>query len=258
MDVDYLTSVNRYFVKSKQVVIYTALFGDYDNLIEPAGSFPGCLFVCFTDQKHLKSKVWDVRFVEKNDMPNNFMNRHFKFFPNLYFKDYDLSIYVDSHIRLLSNPYNLVLNSLKNHKVAVPKHISRLCIYEEAKVVVSAGRAPKEQVHNQMEAYFNDGYPKDNGLGEMGIIMRRHSDLEVINLMNLWWFEYSTRVPRDQLSFCYVSWKSKIDINFVNDSARKVNKYFFLECHKHDPVVHQLKRHIKRWFTLAVLFCGLY
>jgi len=40
-----------------KLVVYTALFGDYDNLIEPKEKFEGCDFICFTDQKHLTSDV---------------------------------------------------------------------------------------------------------------------------------------------------------------------------------------------------------
>lgn len=41
-------------------VVYTALFGNYDDLIDPKENYEGCDFICFTDQKHLTSDIcWD-------------------------------------------------------------------------------------------------------------------------------------------------------------------------------------------------------
>ena len=34
-----------------KLVIYTALFGDYDDLKDPYEPFDGCEFICFADDK---------------------------------------------------------------------------------------------------------------------------------------------------------------------------------------------------------------
>jgi len=64
-----------------KLVVYTALFGDYDDLIEPKEKFEGCDFICFTDQKHLTSDIWEIRLVEECDLPPNMMNRKYKILP---------------------------------------------------------------------------------------------------------------------------------------------------------------------------------
>ena len=50
-------------------VIYTAIIGGYDELIEPEYIPKEWEFVCFSD-RNLKSKVWDVRkVVPKYEQP---------------------------------------------------------------------------------------------------------------------------------------------------------------------------------------------
>ena len=48
----------------KKVIIYTAIFGGYDELVEPDYIPEDCDFVCFTDSTHFKSDVWDIRVVK--------------------------------------------------------------------------------------------------------------------------------------------------------------------------------------------------
>ena len=45
-----------------RIVVYTAIFGDYDDLYEPMVKPDNVDYVCFTDSKTLKSDVWDVRY----------------------------------------------------------------------------------------------------------------------------------------------------------------------------------------------------
>ena len=56
---------------------------------------------------------------------------------------------------------------------------------------------------------------------------------------------------RDQLSFCYVAWKNGIEYKFIDESSMRVNKYFFAEYHKSNPVYHKLRRFIKKIYYIA-------
>jgi hypothetical protein len=48
-------------------VIYTAIFGPYEELKEPTVITPGWKYICFTDQP-LKSNVWNVNQVKHGDL----------------------------------------------------------------------------------------------------------------------------------------------------------------------------------------------
>lgn len=234
--------------KRDRLVVYTALFGDYDDLIDPPEKFEGCDFVCFTDQKHLKSEIWEIRLVEEFDFPPNMMNRKFKFFPNNFFSEYDVSLYLDSNISLLSSPFNLAKKVLKKHILAIPKHVRRNCIFEESKVVLERNLSKKEDVLAQMDFYQEHGMPENYGLGEMNIIFRFHNNEHVISVMYDWWEQINTFSKRDQLSFMFCAWRAGLDVGLIEETSRKPNKYFYANCHKHNSSVEKLKRYLKRLF----------
>ncbi len=86
--------------KSKNnFVIYTALFGDYDELKHPlTENTCNYDFVCFTNQKDIKSDIWQIRFVEEANYLPNIANRKYKMLPHLFLKDYEESIYIDANV----------------------------------------------------------------------------------------------------------------------------------------------------------------
>jgi hypothetical protein len=237
--------------KSKQnkkniLVIYTALFGDYDELIDPPEKFENCDFVCFTDQKDLKSDVWEIRLVAECDLASNMMNRKYKINPHLFLADYCVSLYIDANIRLLSSPFNLVSKCVLESNLSAPLHPLRTCLYEEGVACLSLNKAPKERVLSQLESYQYEGFPRNYGLAEMNIIIRKHLHDDVVRLMESWWTEINTQSQRDQLSFMYVVWRQGILIKKMKENARSINPYFFAECHRSSSFVYKIRCKLKK------------
>jgi hypothetical protein len=217
--------------KKDRLVVYTALFGDYDDLIDPPEKFEGCDFVCFTDQKHLKSDIWDIRLVEDCDLPPNMMNRRYKIFPHFYFSEYERSLYVDASVAIKKDPSKLANKYLEKFNIAIPQHYARNCVYDEAEVLVSLNKAPYDVVENQINSYKDHGFPSNYGLTENGVIFRTHNIDEVIKLMESWWSELHTFSQRDQLSLPFLAWKQKITIKAMPETARG-GRYFSLIPHR--------------------------
>jgi len=207
-------------------VVYTALFGDYDDLIEPKEKFEGCDFICFTDQKSVKSDIWEIRTIDECNMSKNMMNRKFKILPHIFLGDYDLSLYIDANIAILNNPLILANKYLSKYDIAVPKHFARNCLYKEAKECVILGKTKYRETKKQIKKYENDGFPKNFGLGENNILFRKHNSSKVVKIMNDWWNELNTQTQRDQLSFAYVLWKNNEKFNFIDESSREKNRFF--------------------------------
>lgn len=207
-------------------VVYTALFGNYDDLIEPKEKFEGCDFVCFTDQKHLKSNIWEIQLIDKCDLPPNMINRKYKILPHLFLCEYEWSLYVDANIAIVSNPLDLAIKYLTEYDMVLPNHFARDCIYDEAKECVILGKAKIKEVDIQMNKYRKEGFPKHFGLGENSILLRKHNNENIIRLMNDWWDELNTQTKRDQLSFAYVLWKNGQKFHFMDESARNRSGYF--------------------------------
>lgn len=223
-----------------KLVIYTAIFGDYDNLIEPDRHYGNCDFICFTDQKHLVSKIWDIILITDADLKPNMMNRKYKILPHQFLADYDYSLYVDANIVVKESPYDLVGKYMKFSTIFVPHHPKRNCLYQEAKACVAAGKANVFDVKKQMNRYKTDSFPKEYGLGENNIILRKHNEPKVIKVMLDWWQEMNKETERDQLSFAYVLWKNNLEFTFMEESSKNNNKYFAYTFHKGMSSKYQL------------------
>ena len=231
-------------------VVYTALFGDYDHLIEPKEKFEGCDFICFTDQLHLKSDIWDIKVVEDIDLPLNMMNRKYKLLPHLFLSEYQQSLYVDTNIYILANPIDLSRKYLKVNDFVVARHTHRNCIYEEAEVCVRIGKTSKNEATAQMKDYKLKGFPENFGLGENNILLRNHNSSKIIKMMSQWWDEINLKTKRDQLSLGYVLWSNNEHFHFMSENSRAVNsKYFFAFMHLKDSSIAKIKNKIKFIFN---------
>ena len=49
-------------------------------------------------------------------------------------------------------------------------------IYEEAKACISLGKDSREVIREQINRYRSEGYPKNIGMVETGIMLRKHND----------------------------------------------------------------------------------
>lgn len=214
-----------------RIVIYTALFGDYDDLKDPSQKFKGCDFVCFTDRANLKSNIWDIRYVDIRSQKPNVMNRKYKILTHKYFPDHDISLYVDANIRLVKDPTPLLHKYLSSNNFVLPKHFCRTCIYDEAVECIISKKGDPGEIARQIRRYMREGFPKNFGLGENGILARRHNKESVICLMEQWWHEFQVGSERDQLSLAFVIWKKSMNFSFMNESARNRSGYFWIEKH---------------------------
>ena len=55
-------------------VLYTFIFGDYDDLKTPSVSTEGGDYVCFTDNPRLRSEFWDVRLSTRHGADHGLEN----------------------------------------------------------------------------------------------------------------------------------------------------------------------------------------
>lgn len=201
----------------------------------------------------MKSDIWEIEILDTKDQSLSLMNRKYKFFPNEYLKQYTFSLYIDANIRLFCSPVSLINRYLSHNLMAMPNHLRRDCIYSEAIQCIKIGKVDEKLAKKQMLYYKNKNYPKNNGLAEMNIILRKHNEKDVVNVMNDWWNEINTFTQRDQLSFSYVSWKNNLTFSLMNENSRSFNKYFFAECHKNDSPYNKVKIFLKKiYFNIKI------
>lgn len=216
-------------------VIYTALFGDYDHLAQPVEKFDGFDFICFTDQKNLQSEVWDIKIMESTEKTSLLMNRRMKMLPHEYLTGYEVSVYIDSNLKLLKNLRELIEKDFSKKKFLVPKHSLRDCLYEEAKECVIFQKSDYAATVKQLKSYRLAGFPDHFGLSENGILIRKHQDIEIQGLMTQWWEEFQRGSGRDQLSLPYVFWKNGLKLPVIGINSRD-EIYFKNQPHRKEEL----------------------
>jgi hypothetical protein len=241
--------MGKVLLKSKYVV-YSAVFGGYDDLHEPINQVHDVDFILFTDNLSLKSDVWKIIFVSPL-LQANMMNRYFKLHPHEFLKEYESSLYVDSNIILLESPFELFSKYLGSNNFAAPRHNLRSCIYEEAISVVEKKKANHKDVHQQMDFYLERQFPRRFGLLELNVIFRNHNHPAVKELMMMWWQQINTYTQRDQLSFLYCCWSLNFKPLTMFESTRFKNKYFYIVTHNDINMTFLSK--VKKWMKRLML-----
>lgn len=241
-----------------KIVIYTAIFGPYDDLI-PQRKIPGVDYICFTDQP-FKSKTWKVVQVEPKfeDTPRN--SRRFKILPHLFLQDYEYSVFMDGNYLVKRDITDFVLSGLKEHKMMIYDHNqcsdARDCVYDEYESLLKLGeekgvfKDDPEIMKAQIERYKSENYPKNNGLIFSAVLIRRHHDPEVIELMEKWWSELENGSKRDQLSFNYAAWKQNFEPHYVTGNLRDNENFLFLGKHRKSYKGKYFRYRLKKFFGL--------
>lgn len=249
---------NTDFTEQDFLVVYTALFGDYDELIDPPQEYDGCVFVCFTDQKNIQSNVWRILLVEDDSLPPNIMNRKYKMLPHIFLPEYKYSLYLDANIKLKSNPRVLLNKYLSNSLFVAPKHYCRSCIYEEAVDCIITQKDSTDKIVEQMKGYKKRGMPAKFGLSENNILLRSHNEPEVSTLMEDWWREIQNKSNRDQLSLPFLMWDRGWQYAFMAETSRNNNEYFTISPHlkyRSRPFLIKLRDKIKLAIRRVIVKC---
>jgi hypothetical protein len=239
-------------VKNK-VVIYTAIFGGCDDLLEPKFIPDNCDFVCFTDSD-FKSDIWDVRKVVPYYEQPVRNSRHYKTKPHIYLSEYEISIWMDGTFVVEKDINDMVDRYLSDVNMACFSHNNTAldphnCIYASAEYILYLGnknynkntspdrsieksyKDNPELIKPQMEKYKKEGYPVDNGLVISGVLFRRHNEEDVIKVMEDWWTEIKYHSHICQLSLPYAFWKNDFKWNWIDGDIR--NHSYFPHGGKH-------------------------
>ena len=193
---------------SKKIVVYTAITGNYDDLIEPEVTNSLIDYVCFTNDIHLRSKKWNIEILKDSSIDDIRLARKVKLFPECFFDRYDISIWVDAKYHIKDNLLEYASDYLRESGMVIFPHPERNCIYDEAAECIHLNKGVKKDIIRQISAYYAEGYPFENGLYESGCIVREHNNDFIKMIMSKWWEQICVFSYRDQLSFPYICWKN--------------------------------------------------
>ena len=222
-----------------KIVIYSLDINGYDEIINPLMYDKNVRYILFSDDRTRVSKFWEVIHIDPiEDLDHRKLARYYKVNSHLVLPKHDVSIYVDSSFTLNLLDINLILNenNFLNCDLMCYKHFMRNCTYEESNVVIDFKTESKEVIDKQMSFYENEGFPKEFGLFETGLIIRKNN-ANTIRFNSTWWEQVRKFSGRDQLSQVYSSWKTGITIcGFEKGSDIYSN-----------PYLTKFRPHKKKW-----------
>lgn len=215
-----------------KIVVYTCITNSYDQLnTYHVQHNPDIDFICFTDNPNLiyNDNGWIIKPIPQDlqIFSKVKQQRLLKIIPHKYLNNYDVSIWVDGNIQVRCDIEKFLMNiDLDKYCFYTRKHPSRNCIYEEGNSVIRYGKDSVKSVDSQLSSYKKEGFPKNFGLVETAIIIRKHNDKKCMILDNMWAKELINKSHRDQLSFDYVRWKTGIEIGYFKlDKLNKDNNF---------------------------------
>lgn len=182
--------------------VYTAIFGNYDDLKEPFRPTPGWRYVCYTDQD-FKSDVWEVRKVPVMNCGQVKTARWYKINFHRHI-DTEFSMWVDATFVI-----NIDLNRWWRRFQApftTIKHPFDKCIYTDIESCMRGGKGDAAALLRQKEYYQSLFIPEKNGLISSGLLMRQ-KEQRTIDICSTWWKQVERFSTRDQVAFGYAQWK---------------------------------------------------
>jgi len=187
-----------------KIAVVTSSIGA--NGLLPIKKFPGVDYHAFIDDVK-DTHDWITHPVVKFSSDPTFKNRRdakvYKIMPFAFLPDYDYYFWVDSTHILNANPLEVIEKYLKDSDVAVFKHSSQNCVYDEGNAVKSLGYDHSNLVEDQLAFYRDMCYPTKNGLYELPARLQRNNHLtQRMGLM--WWEQICMFSSRDQISFPFV------------------------------------------------------
>jgi len=209
------------------MIIYTAIFGKYDTLKEPTVITKGWKYICFTNRKDIKSDVWEIKHIENKNLSNVKAARCIKirFFDYI---DADLSIWCDASMQININLDDFVKQYHRGDFTTL-QHPARKCIYEEGYACIKLKKDKQETINKQMLRYYNEKVPQHLGMIQSGLMIRNRNK-DVISFCSEWFKEVKNGSCRDQLSFNYVVWKTKLIKPYLISSNILKNEF---RLHRH-------------------------
>lgn len=221
-------------------IIYTAIAGGYDRLKPPRGGDArgqeAVRRIAFVDNPALCGGVgcpgWQIEIMPSICMSPHMQSRRHKILAHEVLPaGTEFSLWVDGSIEFDASlhPEDLARQFLGNADLALFRHASRNCLYDEAHHCQRRRLDDPGVMARQVNRYRAEGYPRNNGLAECTVILRRHTPI-VSRLNDLWWQEISNGSRRDQLSFNYACWKLGIRFSLLPGTIAE-NPLF--KCHAH-------------------------
>ena len=217
---------------SRKVIVYSCLIGDYDN-VTSFNKQKGFDYILFTDQK-IKNTNWTIFPIPEEVLKLNVSDikkqRYMKIHPHKFFKNYDLSLYIDANYEITGDLNDYLINTLNplDH-IYIPHLQFGRGIKQAIQTAVDRKLDDVELLNKIRDRYNQSKILDKTGIVNAGLIIRKHHTKDCIKLMEKWWEEVRDYSHVDGFAFNYAGYKT--GVRFLYTSYQFA--LFYFKVHKH-------------------------
>jgi hypothetical protein len=197
--------------------MYTALFGDYEDLNEDAApDHRDVRAICFTDDPTLVSDFWEIHVVEPR-FPFDLIRsaRMLKIVGHPVLNEFAETLWIDNSVTLRVSPGDLLDEWLADSDFALPRHSYRLSVLAEFDQVASRGYDDPTRVYEQLLHYSQVAPDVLHERPYWSAILARRRTEDVAIVMNIWAEHVLRYSRRDQLSLNLAVTSAPFTLNCV-------------------------------------------
>ncbi len=206
-----------------KIAVYTCITNNYDKLNKPLVIEDNCDYFFITDlpqEIRMENEEYYKRISIKSIVPKYIsspkdQNRYCKMHGYSIFSKYEYSIYIDGSVQI-QRPISELVGRIGTRGIALHKHPFAQDAYLEAFSLSARLRLEKEEAKKTMQSFAKEGFPRNYGMAECGIIVCRNDNYCAQAILNSWYRNYEINlIKRDQIYFAYTLWKMGIEIDEV-------------------------------------------
>ena len=211
----------------RKVVVYSCLIGDYDQ-VATFNKQKGYDYILFTDLK-IKNTNWSVFPIPDEVLKLNVSDikkqRYMKIQPHKFFRNYDLSLYIDANYVIKGDLDDYLINTLNpiDH-IYIPHLQFGKGIKQAIEKAIENKLDDSNLLKEVMDRYNKLNILSKSGIVNAGLIIRKHNTKDCIKLMEKWWEEVRDYSHVDGFAFNYAGYKT--GVRFLYTSYQFALFYF--------------------------------
>ena len=217
---------------SRKVIVYSCMIGNYDN-VTSFNKQRGYDYILFTDQ-NIKNTNWTIFPIPDEVLKLNVSDikkqRYMKIHPHKFFKNYDLSLYIDPNYEITGDLDDCLINTLNplDHI-----YIPHLQFGKGMKQAIDKAIEKKlddvSLLKHVMDRYNQSKLLDKTGIVNAGLIIRKHHTEDCIKLMERWWEEVRDYSHVDNFAFDYAGYMTGVRYLYTSYQFA----LFYFKVHRH-------------------------
>ena len=217
---------------NRKVIVYFCLIGDYDN-VTSFNKQKGYDYILFTDQK-INNTNWTIF-----PIPDSVLNlkvskikkqRYMKIMPHKFFKNYDLSLYIDANYEIKGDLDDYLVNTLNPLDHIYIPHLQFGKGIRQALDNAIEKKLDDVSLLNKIKKRYDSKHFLDKtGIVNAGLMIRYHNTEDCIRLMEKWWREVRDYSHVDGFAFDYAGYETGVRYLYTSYQFA----LFYFKVHPH-------------------------